>query len=84
MTFVEQDDGVGSGRRERSLVRESAREIEGRLANGGGEGEEAVMASSMISKESEDGELVGSEGGEESRVETGAKTMGTNSEVVED
>jgi hypothetical protein len=84
VTFAEQSDGVEEGRRERSLVGERAREIEGRLANGDGEGEEAVMGSSVMSKESEDGELVGSEGGEEIGVDSGARTMGTNSEVVED
>ena len=84
MTFAEQSDGVEAGRRERSLVRERAREIEGRLRKDDGEGEEAVMGSSVMSKESEDGELVGSEGGEERRFESGANSVGTNSEVTED
>jgi hypothetical protein len=83
VTFAEQSDGVEVGRSERSLVRERAREIEGRLRKEDGEGEEAVMGSSVMSKESEDGDLMSS--GEKDRdAESGASTMGTNSGVVED
>jgi hypothetical protein len=62
VTFAELSDGEGSGRRERSLVRERAREIEARLGKEDGDGEEAVMSSSVISKESGDGYSGGSEG----------------------
>jgi hypothetical protein len=85
VTFAELSDGEGSGRRERSLVRERAREIEARLGKEEGEGEEAAMSSSMISKESGDGYSGGSEGGneEDSMAKSGVSTMGSGSEVVE-
>jgi hypothetical protein len=68
------------------LVRERAREIEGRLGKEEGEGEEAVMTSSMMSKGSGDGYSGGSEGGNEgdSMVKSVASTIGSGSEVVED
>lgn len=86
MTFAELSDGEGSGRRERSLVRERAREIEKSLGKEDGESEEAVMSSSVISKESGDGYSGGSEGGngEDSMVKSTASKMGSGSEVVED
>lgn len=86
MTFAEQSDGERSERREQSLVRERAREIEEKLGQEDGEDEEAVMASSVISKESEDGYSVGSERvrKEDKMAKSGASTMGTNSEVLED
>ena len=73
------------GRRERSLVRERAREIEKRMGNEDGEGEEAVMSSSVVSKESGDEDLVGSEGGQEedNMASSGASAIGSSSEVVE-
>lgn len=86
VTFAELSDGEGSGRRERSLVRERAREIEKSLGKEDGESEEAVMSSSVISKESGDGYSGGSEGGngEDSMVKSTASKMGSGSEVVED
>ena len=86
MTFAELSDGEGSGRRERSLVRERAREIEKSLGKEDGESEEAVMSSSVISKESGDGYSGGSEGGngEDSMVKSGASATAASSEVVED
>ena len=86
MTFAELSDGEGSGRRERSLVRERAREIEKSLGKEDGESEEAVMSSSVISKESGDGYSGGSEGGngEDSMVKSTASKMGSGGEVVED
>jgi hypothetical protein len=85
VTFAEQSDGEGSGRRERSLVRERAREIEGRLGKEDGGGEEAVMSSSVMSKESGDGDLAGSEGGQEedNMASSGASATGSSSEGVE-
>lgn len=86
MTFAELSDCEGSGRRERSLVRERAREIERRLGEEEGESEEAIMNSSVMSKESKDGVSVGSEGGkrEDSMVKSGASATAASSEVVED
>ena len=85
MTFAELSDGEGTGRSERSLVRERAREIEKGLGKEDREGEEAVMSSSVISKGSEDGYSVGSGGGneEDSMAKSGTSTMGSGSEVVE-
>lgn len=86
MTFAEQSDGERSERRERSLVGERAGEIEERLGKEDGEDEEAVNRSSVISKESEDGYSVGSERvkEEDKMVKSGASTMGTNGEILED
>jgi hypothetical protein len=83
VTFAELSDGEGSGRRERSLVRERAREIERSLGKEDGEGEEVVMGSSVISKESEDGYSVESEGGEDGMVKNVASSLASSSEVVE-
>jgi hypothetical protein len=69
------------------LVRERAREIEARLGKeeGEGEGEEAVISSSVISKESGDGYSGGSEGGneEDNMAKSEESAMVSSSEVVE-
>lgn len=82
MTFAEQDDGAGLGRRERSLVGERASEIEGRLRAEDGEGEDAMKSSSMVSSEG-GGENLVSAREKDSDVQSGTSTMGTNSEIVE-
>ena len=69
MTFVEQSDGEGERRRERSLVRERAREIEERLGKQDEEDDEAIMESSMMSKKSEGGFSIRSERGKEEEEE---------------
>lgn len=91
MTFAELSDGEGSGRRDRSFVRERARELERREGKEDGEGEEAIMASlvtssSVMSKESGDGEFIGFGGGkeEDSMMQSGASAVASSSEVVED
>ena len=78
MTFADQSDGdgAGAGRRERSLVRERAREIERRLGKEDQEDEEAGMDSSVMSKGSEDGDLADSEGGRDRGVEGDAERDG--------
>lgn len=85
MTFAELSDGEGSARRERSLVRERAREVEERLGKEDGESEEALMSSSVISEESGDGYTGGSEGGNEgdSMVKSDVSETALGSEVVE-
>lgn len=84
VTFAEQSDGEGSGRRERSLVRERAREIESRLGKEDLKGEEAVTSSSVMNRESGDGCSVGPGGGEDIMVKSEASAMESSSEVVED
>ena len=78
VTFADQSDGdgEGAGRRERSLVRDRAMEIERRLGIADQEDEEAGMGSSVMSKGSEDGDLAGSEGGRDRGVEGDAERNG--------